>query len=89
MYAFVALTTDVGLDFPRINVPEVVPQDDLQIASTTILFRLDPVSQEENETFTLTLLIRPGELGNNPTLRDTLSGVVVDATCKNIYDSMK
>ena len=62
------------------------PQDDLQIASTSILFRLDSIAQEENETFTLTFNFRAGELGNNPTLRDTLSGIVVDATRKSYIE---
>ena len=77
---FVALTTDVGLDFPRISIPQVIPRDDLQIASTSILFRLDSIAQEGNETLNLTFFFQSGELGRNPTLLDSFSGVVVDAT---------
>ena len=83
----IALTTDVSLDFPRINVPQVVPQDDLQVASITILFRLDSIAQEMKETFTLTFFFRAGEFGPNPTLRNTFSGVVVDATSKKYENS--
>ena len=80
--------TDVGLDFPRISIPQVVPQDDLQIASTSILFRLDSIAQEENETFTLTFIFQQGELGPNPTLRGTFSGVVVDNTRNQKYENL-
>ena len=72
--------TDVGLDLPHISVPQVVPQDKLQIVSTSVLFIPDLIAQEENETFTLTFTFQSGELGNNPTLRDTFSGVVMDIT---------
>ena len=74
---------DVGLTFPRISVPQVVPQDDLQISSTTILFRLDSVAQERNETFNLTFTFSPLDLGTNPTVRNVLPGVVIDATRKS------
>ena len=48
-----------------------------------MLFRLDGIAQEANETFTLGFTFEPGALGNNPTLRDTLSGTVIDANGKD------
>ena len=58
-------------------LPETVPQDHLQITSVYVVFRLDNIAQEENETFTLSF--SGGNFESNPTLRNTLSGTIVDA----------
>ena len=79
--------TDVLFEFPRINIPEVEPHDDLQISSAHILFSPDSVAQDGNETFVLTFTIPQGLLGFNPTLRRVFSGVVVDAT-RNTYKNI-
>ena len=51
-----------------------------------MIFRVDRVAQEANETFSLGFCSEPGTLGVNPTLRDTMHGTVVDTDgniCKN------
>ena len=71
---------DVSITSTGVNIPEVVPQEDLQTSRVEMLFRLDGIAQEANETFTLGFNFDLGVLGSSPTLRDTLSGTVVDAT---------
>lgn len=74
---------DVEFIFSRAIFPELVEQDELQTLSIPILFRLDLIAQEEDETFTLTLTVPSGDLGANPTLRNSYSGVIMDATCNS------
>ena len=79
LYSFIAAENDVFISSTTINIPVVVPQENLLISDVEMVFRLDGIAQEANETFTLGFVLDPGTLGQNPTLRDTLSGTVVDA----------
>ncbi len=58
-------------------------QEELQTAPVEMIFRLDGIAQETNETFTLGFTAEPGALGPNPTLRSTMQGTVVDANSKD------
>ena len=70
---------DVDVMSPRVVIPQVIPQETLQISSVALMFRLDSTAQEENETFTLSFT--PPAL-SDPIIRRELQGVIIDATSK-------
>ncbi len=83
MSCYAAEDVDVQITSPGITIPAVVPQVDLQTSSVEMIFRLDGISQEANETFSLGFQFQEGIFGPNPTLQDALQGTVVDANSKN------
>ena len=79
LICFITEESDVSIFFPRIPLsPVVTPQNGLPTLSVGILFNQDRVAQEGNETFTLTFSITENALGDNPILRDTLNGTILD-----------
>ena len=65
-------------------LPQVTTQDELQVSPVKIVLRPDVISQEGNETFTLTFHYEEGDFGNSPTLHNTLTGTIIDATGTNL-----
>ena len=55
-------------------------ENSLQTSTVNILFRLDGIALEPNETFTLEFTFSPASFGNDATLRDTFTGTVIDAS---------
>ena len=83
----IAADTDVEIPSTRIIIPPTFPQPNLALNPVDMLFRLDSISQEMDETFTLTLnttgLTGVGApLGVNPIIRQTMTGTVVDVNRK-------
>ena len=73
---------DVDIILTRINLPLTNNQEDLQISSVDMLFRLDGIALEANETFTLNFTFPNGAFGIDPILRRTFSGTIIDADSK-------
>ena len=70
---------DVTITSTRITLPLLSPQDELQMFSVEVILQLDSIALEANETFSLSFV---GDFENNPILRDTLTGTVIDADSK-------
>ena len=79
-YILIADDTDVEINNTRISIPEVVPQEDLQRVPVQMIIMDDNIGQEGNETFTLQF---GGLFAENTSLRNNLSGIVLDSTGKN------
>ena len=71
---------DVQLISPNVLVRQVDPSNDTQLFPITLLFRDDAISQEVNETFTLTINFNERFLGvlPRPTIRHIMVGSVQD-----------
>ncbi len=63
---------------------KMIPQvnNSSQAGSIPVRFQLTPdeIAQEGNKTFSLSFTAEPGAFGVNATLRNRLSGTIVDAT---------
>lgn len=82
-HLFATAENDISLDSDHITLPQVVSEDDLQVTVEITLF-LDEIAQEANETFTLCLDFQAGTFGDDPIIRDTMTGTIIDATGKVI-----
>ena len=77
-------SSDVEITTTRliINPPISLPVQTFPVA---MIFRQDGIALEINETFTLTLTGIPlTRFGDIPTIRDTMTGTVIDSTGKDI-----
>ena len=82
MIPMLSAPSDVVIRSNRIILPRVsaASESNLQISTVSVLFRLDGIALEPDETFTLEFTFVPGRFGNDPILTNSSTGTVIDAT---------
>ena len=81
---FFAASMDVEIINTRLIISPPSATNPLQKYPVEMVFRQDRIALENNETFTLTLTGIPlTRFGANPTIRDTMTGTVIDSTGKD------
>ena len=78
--------SDVSITSTRIILPQVNAQGSttsLQTSAVNMLFRLDGIALEPNETFSLGFTFLPSRFPAGTRFRDTFTGTIIDANGKN------